>query len=85
MVVDEKVLEFFTKVVGVGGIVAYIIHSFYTRYCKFQDNIYAEISKRQTISQCDKNRKAEADKMEDLDEDIKRTDADLQRHKEMEK
>jgi hypothetical protein len=82
MIIDEAVIQFFAKVAVIGGVSGYVIHAFYTRYCKFQDDIYDKVGKRLTTDQCDKYRGLETLVVKGLDEDIKMVNADLQRHKE---
>lgn len=82
MTIDEDVVALIGKVLTAGGLSAYVIHSFYTRYNRFKEDIYTKMENRMTIPQCDKYRAMETARVDDIDEDIKRVDADLQRHKE---
>jgi hypothetical protein len=84
--IDEGVVQFFAKVVGIGGVCGYVIHAFYTRYNKFKDTVWEAINEidKDKLSErrCIEYRGVEGKRVDSLDTEIKAVDADLQRHKE---
>lgn len=70
MTIENNTIQIAVSSVTLLGIAGYIIHSLWSGYCKFRNNMYEELDKKLNENQCNEYRRIE-ERHEDLHKEDK--------------